>query len=74
MHRFPYPLAPSHILQLVKSYSFIYLKSGKGIFFAIRAELPRIGHYRGYPPGFMLPLHAMSETIRLPEAISMLQN
>ena len=66
MHRFHYPLAPSHILQLVKSYPFIYLKSGKGNFLAIRAELSRIGHYRGYPPGFMLALLAMSETIRLP--------
>ena len=66
MHRFPYSLSPSHILQLVKSYPFIHLKSGKGTFFAIRAELPRIGHYMGYPPGFMLALLAMSETISLP--------
>ena len=38
---------PSHILQP-------HLKPGKGTHFAIRPELPRIGHCRGFPPGFML--------------------
>ena len=53
---------------------FIHLKSGKGTLFAIRVKLPRKSHYRGYPPGFTFAPLAMSETISLPEAISMLQS
>ena len=48
---------PSHILKP-------HLKSGKGTHFAIPAELPRIGHFRGFRPGLMLAL----------VSISMLQN
>ena len=39
---------------------FIHLKSGKGTHFAIRTELPRIGHCRGFPLGFMLALLSIS--------------
>ena len=55
---------PSRILKLAKSLTFQTLEVWKRYHF--RVELPLLSYCRRYPPGFMLALLDMRETITLP--------